>query len=90
MLLPNSQFLQKWLFVIAPIIVYNVFFVPIDVMILSGNDDCNWQCAMDYCFDFLFFVDMGINFRTAYFNEYSTPTLKPHRRVSPLCFPAAL
>jgi len=67
-LLPNSKFLEYWLGVIAPIIVYNVFFVPIDVMIME-KEGCDWQCYMEYAFDFLFFIDMIINFRTAYFND---------------------
>ena len=77
MLLPNAKFLDYWLALLAPIIVYNVFFVPIDVMIME-KEGCDWQCYMEYAFDFLFFVDMIINFRTAYFNDDSTP-LQPAR-----------
>ena len=80
MLLPNTKFLEYWLALIAPIIIYNVFFVPIDVMVLE-EEGCDWRCNMEYFFDFLFFMDIIINFRTAYFNEDSAP--RPPTPVTP-------
>ena len=58
--------------------MYNVFVVPLDVMILQQTDGCDARCWIEYTLDLFFLVDILINFRTAYFDEDSDCR---HRRL---------
>jgi hypothetical protein len=69
LILPNSLFLKVWLAIIGPLIVYNVIWVPLEVSQMA-RPDC-LHSDFDFILDFFFYIDIIINFRTAYVNKES-------------------
>ena len=67
LLLPDSKFLQGWLCIIGPLIVYNVIWVPLEVSQMVRPNEVHGQ--IDFILDFFFYVDMILTFRTAYIDK---------------------
>lgn len=66
LILPHSRFLQSWLLIIGPLIVYNVIWIPLEVCQMATASQLHAQ--VDFVLDFLFYIDILINFRTAFFD----------------------
>ena len=67
LILPNSTFLKVWLAIIGPLIVYTAIWVPLEVSQMATADTLHGQ--IDFILDFFFYVDIVINFRTAYIDD---------------------
>jgi hypothetical protein len=67
LILPDSKFLIFWLSLIGPLIVYNVIWVPLEVSQMARSDRTHGQ--IDFILDFFFYIDIAINFRTAFHDK---------------------
>ena len=75
LILPNSIFLKLWLAVIGPLIVYNVIWIPLEVSQMAVADTVHSK--IDFVLDFFFYVDIFVNFRTAFINKENELVLEP-------------
>lgn len=67
LILPNSTFLYFWLAIISPLIVYNVIWVPLEVSQMACASQIHGR--VDFILDFFFYLDILVNFRTAFINK---------------------
>ena len=65
----SDPYREKWDYVVMLCAVYNCIYLPYEIA-FKNQKDCyasvEWIDYMNYCIDFLFFVDIILNFRTTY------------------------
>mmetsp|Transcript_5676 Transcript_5676/g.15074 ORF Transcript_5676/g.15074 Transcript_5676/m.15074 type:complete len:595 (-) Transcript_5676:173-1957(-) len=69
---PTSKFKSNWDLMMMLLVFYNCVYIPIELCFLerqSGWVKSSGHKAADYLIDFLFFIDILINMRTAYYDE---------------------
>lgn len=64
-LMPNSYFFMVWQIMIAFLLVYFATYVPFEISFLDPPNT-TWRIAIDYSIDFLFCIDIFLNFFTAF------------------------
>jgi hypothetical protein len=67
-LMPNSNFFMIWQIMIAVLLVYFATYVPFEISFLDPPQT-TWRAVIDYSIDFLFFIDIFLNFFTAFENS---------------------
>lgn len=63
--MPNSIFYMVWQLVIVILLFYFATYIPFEIAFLNPAETY-WRAAIDYSIDFIFFLDIVINFFTAY------------------------
>ena len=73
--MPDSEFLRHWNFVIAILLTYVALYVPYNVCFseVKIDNDTYYTTSfyVDLFVDFLFFIDIPINFVSAYYDPES-------------------
>jgi len=69
---PTSRFKSNWDLMMMLLVFYNCVYIPIELCFLERS--ASWtkepaHIAIDYLIDGLFFIDIMINMRTAYYDE---------------------
>ena len=63
--MPSSTFYIVWQLFIVILLIYFATYIPFEIAFLNPAET-QWRTAIDYSIDFLFFLDIVINFFTAY------------------------
>ena len=70
LIIPDSPLLNIWqLYILGPIVIYIVVYMPIELMFGEALPKSDAVTYFDFALDGLFWLDIIINFRTAYKNE---------------------
>jgi hypothetical protein len=67
-ILPNSVNKTRWDIWIIILVLYNVFFTPLDIGFVITMP--TYWIFVDYIIDFMFFLDIIFTFRTALIDQY--------------------
>jgi len=79
---PTSRFKSNWDLMMMLLVFYNCVYIPIELCFLERDplwDKTSTHIAVDYLIDGLFFIDIGINMRTAYYDEDYELVLDPNQ-----------
>ncbi|KAL1515671.1 hypothetical protein AB1Y20_002288 [Prymnesium parvum] len=91
---PTSAFKNNWDSIMLVFVFYNCIFVPVELCFTeAANTKPFWHKVLDNIIDFLFLVDIGLNFRTAYMNADNEMVLEHkliHRHYMRTWFPLDL
>ena len=76
-LMPNSELRKFWDITISMLVVYSLLVTPIQIAFQTkvNMDNMAW---FDLMVDFFFLLDIGINFRTAYYDEWGNLFVGTH------------
>ena len=77
---PTSKFKSNWDLMMMILVFYNCVYIPIELCFLAERDDYSKGVThevVDYIIDFLFFVDVCLNLRTAYYDSDYEMVLDP-------------
>ena len=66
---PNTKFYQVWNWLILALLLYTAILVPVQICFPS-DFSINW-IFFDTAIDFIFFLDIFINFNKAFYDKYS-------------------
>ena len=73
----NSQAKLRWDIVVMIIAIYNTFTISLDIAYEPEQFKSNGFRAFNYLTDIVFFVDMGLNFRTAFYDFEGNEVVDP-------------
>ena len=67
-MLPDDPFRRFWNLLVVFLLLYVVTYVPVAVCFFNTNEDTemNAGAIVDMCVDFLFIIDIFVNFISAY------------------------
>ena len=67
---PESRWRDYWDAVLLLLVIYNCLYIPLELGFrLSTPGEWGASRIVNLCFDFLFLVDVLLNFRTSYFED---------------------
>lgn len=77
-LLPEDPFKRFWNVLIIMLLMYVATYVPYDICFAPGGDGKEWTSIkiFDLFVDFLFFIDIFVNFLSSYDNDNGLPVIK--------------
>jgi hypothetical protein len=78
--MPNSSFFMVWQIMIAVLLVYFATYVPFEIAFLDPPQT-TWRVIIDYTIDFIFCIDIFLNFFTAF---EKSPNNTMEKRLGPI------
>jgi len=70
MFFPNSFVKKIWDIWIIILVLYNVFFIPLDISLEASSKLPSYFYFVDYLVDAMFFIDIILTFRTVLVKEH--------------------
>ena len=65
----SNRYLNYWNNVVLILAIFNSFAVPIEMTVYTQLSIITWYTVSDYIINFLFFIDIIIQFNTGYYDS---------------------